>query len=73
MTPDVTMTMEADTAHRFWLGRVNVTVAMARGQIKAKGGIARLMRMVPVMKPAFGHYEAMLRERGRDDLIEAAA
>ena len=30
------MTMEADTAHRFWLGKVNVTVALARGQMKAK-------------------------------------
>ena len=29
--------MEADTAHRFWLGKVNVTVALARGQIKAEG------------------------------------
>ena len=37
MEPDVTMSMEADTAHRFWLGQVNVTVALARGQIKAKG------------------------------------
>ena len=37
MEPEVTMTMEADTAHRFWLGQVNVTVALARGQIKATG------------------------------------
>ena len=29
--PEVTMTMEADTAHKFWLGEVNVTVALARG------------------------------------------
>ena len=33
--------MEADTAHRFWLGQVNVTVALARGQIKAKGPVRR--------------------------------
>jgi len=40
MEPDVTMAMEADTAHKFWLGQVNVTVALARGQIKAKGPVA---------------------------------
>ena len=34
LEPEVLMTMEADTAHRFWLGKVNVTVALARGQIK---------------------------------------
>ena len=37
MEPEVVMTMDADTAHRFWLGHVNVTVALARGQIKARG------------------------------------
>ena len=37
MEPEVTMSMAADTAHRFWLGQVNITVAIARGQIKAKG------------------------------------
>lgn len=31
MEPEVTMTMDADVAHRFWLGEVNVTVALARG------------------------------------------
>ena len=41
MEPEVTMAMEADTAHLFWLGHVNVTVALARGQIKATGPVAR--------------------------------
>ena len=27
LEPEVVMTMDADTAHRFWLGKVNVTVA----------------------------------------------
>jgi putative sterol carrier protein len=70
---DTWMEMKADVGNKFWLGKLNVAAAMARGQIKAKGGIARLMRMVPVMKPAFGQYEAMLRERGRTDLLEAAS
>ena len=37
LKPEVIMTMDADIAHRFWLGKVNVTMALARGQIKAKG------------------------------------
>src|SRR5204863_6156052 len=48
MEPEVTMSMEADTAHRFWLGKVNVTVALARGQIKAKGPVAKILRLVPL-------------------------
>ena len=34
LEPEVLMTMDADTAHRFWLGKVNVTVALARGAIE---------------------------------------
>ena len=37
MQPEIVMSMEADTAHKFWLGKVNVTMALAKGQMKAKG------------------------------------
>ncbi|MGI9557660.1 MAG: SCP2 sterol-binding domain-containing protein, partial [Solirubrobacterales bacterium] len=47
MEPEVVMSMDADTAHRFWLGQVNVTVALARGQIKAKGPVAKILKLVP--------------------------
>ena len=69
MEPDVTMSMEADTAHRFWLGKVNVTVAMARGQIKAKGPVAKILKLVPLTKPVFPRYKAQLEAQGRDDLV----
>jgi hypothetical protein len=71
MEPEVTMSMEADTAHRFWLGEVNVTVALARGQIKAKGPVAKILKLVPLTKPIFPRYKAQLEEQGRTDLIEA--
>ncbi|HEY8465664.1 MAG TPA: SCP2 sterol-binding domain-containing protein [Solirubrobacterales bacterium] len=70
MEPEVTMTMDADVAHRFWLGQVNVTVAMARGQIKATGPVAKLLRLVPLAKPVFPRYKAQLIEQGRPDLAE---
>ena len=72
MEPEVVMTMDADTAHRFWLGEVNVTVAMARGQMKAKGPVAKILKLVPLVKPVFPRYRKMLEEAGRGDLLEAA-
>jgi putative sterol carrier protein len=69
MEPEVVMSMEADTAHRFWLGRVNVTVALARGQIKAKGPVAKILKLVPLTKPAFPRYKAQLEAQGREDLV----
>ena len=70
MEPEVIMTMDADTAHRFWLGRVNVTVALARGQIKAKGPVAKILKLVPLVKPVFPRYRAQLEAQGRSDLVE---
>jgi len=69
MEPDVTMAMEADTAHKFWLGQVNVTVALARGQIKAKGPVAKILKLVPLTKPVFPRYVALLEAQGRKDLV----
>lgn len=68
LAPEVIMTMDSDTAHRFWLGRVNVTVAMAKGQIKAKGPVAKILKLVPLVKPVFPRYHAQLEQSGRDDL-----
>jgi putative sterol carrier protein len=72
LEPEVVMAMEADTAHLFWLGQVNVTVALARGQIKAKGPVAKILKLVPLTKPIFPRYRKILEEAGRPDLLEAA-
>jgi hypothetical protein len=69
MEPEVVMSMEADTAHRFWLGKVNVTVALARGQIKANGPVAKILKLVPLTKPVFPRYKAQLEAQGREDLV----
>lgn len=71
MVPEVEMSMDADTAHRFWLGKVNVTVALARGQIKAKGPVAKILKLVPLTKPVYPRYKAMLEADGRTDLVKA--
>jgi len=71
MEPEVTMRMDADTAHRFWLGKVNVTHALARGQIKAEGPVTKILKLVPLTKPVFPRYKAQLEADGRGDLIKA--
>jgi putative sterol carrier protein len=70
MEPEVVMTMDADTAHKFWLGKVNVTVALARGQMKAKGPVAKILKLVPLVKPVFPRYRAQLEAAGREDLLK---
>ncbi len=72
LDPEIVMAMDADTAHKFWLGKVNVTMALARGQMKAKGPVAKILKLVPLTKPIFPRYEKMLEDAGRQDLIDAA-
>jgi hypothetical protein len=70
MEPEVVMHMQADTAHRFWLGEVNVPVALARGQIRAEGPVAKILKLVPLTKPVFPRYKAQLEAAGREDLLQ---
>ena len=72
LQPEIVMVMEADTAHKFWLGKVNVTMALARGQMKAKGPVAKILKLVPLTKPIFPRYKQMLEAEGRQDLIDEA-
>jgi hypothetical protein len=72
LKPEVVMTMAADTAHLFWLEKLNPTVALARGEIKAKGPVEKILQLVPLVEPVFPRYKAHLEEAGRHDLIEAA-
>jgi putative sterol carrier protein len=72
LDPEVVMTLAADTAHGFWMGKVNITSALARGEVKARGPVAKVLRLVPLVKPSFPRYEQILRDAGRTDLLEAA-
>ena len=70
LEPEIVMTADADVAHMFWLGRVNVTVALARGQMKATGPVAKILKLVPLIKPVFPRYRELLEREGRSDLLE---
>lgn len=72
MKPDVTMSMEADVAHGFWLGQVNVALALTRGQIVATGPVDRILRLMPLARRAFPFYHRLLAERGRSEQLPGA-
>lgn len=61
---DVTMSMKADTAHRFWLGKVNLVIALARREITAKGPIPKILKLLPIIKPAYKIYPQYLKDNG---------
>lgn len=64
----VKISMDADVAHRFWLGQVDVGAALARGEIRAVGPIEQILQLVPLTAPAVAIYRRQLIEQGREDL-----
>jgi hypothetical protein len=70
LDPEVTMTMDADLAHRFWLGKVNVMMALARGQVKAHGPVTKMLTLMPLVAAIVPRYQAQLEAAGRADLAE---
>jgi hypothetical protein len=67
--PEVVLQLDADTAHRFWLGQVNAAVALANGDIRARGPAAKVLKLVPLVKPGFPRYRQQLEAAGREDLL----
>lgn len=60
----VEMSMSADTAHRFWFGKVNLTVALTRKEIVAKGPIPKVLKLLPAIKPSYAMYPEYLEANG---------
>jgi putative sterol carrier protein len=59
----------SDDSHKFWLGKLNLTLAMAQRKVKMEGSRTKALKLLPLTKPLFAKYEQLLRESGRSDLI----
>lgn len=68
----IRLSMKADDANKFWLGKLNLVMAMAKGQVRAKGSVPEMLKMLPLAKPLYARYESILREAGRSDLLQSA-
>jgi len=67
----VDLYMTCDDAHKFWLGKLNFPVAMARKKLRMEGSTAKALKLLPLTKPLFAAYETMLTDDGRTDLLES--
>jgi hypothetical protein len=58
--PKVRMAMSSETANRYFQGKENVAVAMARRRIKAGGDVKAALSLIPVTKPIYARYRALV-------------
>jgi SCP-2 sterol transfer family len=61
--PDVRLTMPADLAHKYWLGDYNLAVGLAKGQVKARGPVNKILKLVPITTPLFPIYRELIDEK----------
>lgn len=69
LKPDIEMTMQADVAHQFWQGKVNLVEALARKRILLKGDKFKVLGLLPAVQPLYKKYPELLKEKGLEKLI----
>ena len=61
--PDITLSMPADIADRFWRGKYNLAVGLARSEVKAKGRVNKILKLVPLTEPLFPVYQDLIAQK----------
>lgn len=60
---DVKLYMTADIGDKFWRGEYNLGVGLAKGQVKAKGPVNKILKLVPLTKPLFPIYRELVADK----------
>jgi hypothetical protein len=54
--PKVKMSMSSETANRYFQGKENVAIALARRRIKSGGDVKAALSLIPITKPIYARY-----------------
>ncbi|MFL5756506.1 MAG: SCP2 sterol-binding domain-containing protein, partial [Chloroflexota bacterium] len=66
--PDVKMEMDSDVANKYFQGKENVAMAIARRRIKTSGNVKKALALIPITKPVYEMYREFL-EREHPELV----
>jgi hypothetical protein len=58
--PRVRMTMSSETANRYFQGKENVAMAIARRRIKAGGDVKAALALIPITTPVYARYRELV-------------
>jgi hypothetical protein len=60
--PKVKMKMSSEVANRYFQGKENVAMAIARRRIKTGGDVRAALSLIPITKPIYARYREMLEQ-----------
>jgi hypothetical protein len=58
--PKVRMSMSSEIANKYFQGKENVAIAIARRRIKAGGDVKAALAIIPITKPLYARYREMI-------------
>ncbi len=61
--PKVRMTMSSETAIKYFQGKENVPIAIARRRIKTGGDVKAALALIPITKPIYAQFRSVVEER----------
>ena len=64
--PEVKMAMDSDVANKYFQGKENVAMAIARRRIKTSGNVKKALALIPITKPVYAMYREYLEEEHPD-------
>jgi putative sterol carrier protein len=67
--PEIKVWSKSETTNKFWQGKLNTTVAMARGQVKLDGSVAKALGLLSKIKPLYAVFPEILKEMELDNMI----
>lgn len=62
LKPTIEMSLSGDSCHKFWLKEISLPVALAKGLVKAKGPMPKVLKLLPLLKPAYEAYPAIAKK-----------
>ena len=60
--PQVRMAMSSETANRYFQGKENVAMAIARRRIKTGGDLKAALALIPITKPIYDQYRDYVKQ-----------
>ena len=58
--PKVKMAMSSETANKYFQGKENVAMAIARRRIKTGGDVKAALSLIPITKPIYERYRSLV-------------
>jgi hypothetical protein len=58
--PKVRMTMSSEIANRYFQGKENIAMAIARRRIKTGGDVKAALSLIPITKPVYARYRELV-------------